>query len=102
MELGIADRLVILSILPKEGDITKIRVIRELREELSFDSTEHERIKFENKGDIIEWNGEAVIKDILIDDVRKNIIRTAFKELNSSGKLNEQHIPLYEKFVEEK
>ena len=40
-ELGVLERLKLLEILPAQGDISTIKIVRELRESLSFKEDEH-------------------------------------------------------------
>ena len=42
--LSVKGRLMLLGILPAEGDLTTIRIVRELREGLSFSETEHKQL----------------------------------------------------------
>ena len=41
MQLAVLERLKLLEILPREGDITTIKICRDLREALSFKENEH-------------------------------------------------------------
>lgn len=41
MELSVLERLKLLECLPREGDYTTIKIVRELREALSFKENEH-------------------------------------------------------------
>ena len=102
MELTVGDRLVILSILPIENDITTLRVLQELKKSLSFSEEEHKQLEFKQEEDRVVWNEVEIKKDIEIGDTAGNIIRSAFRDLNNKKKLREEHIPLYEKFVEDK
>ena len=36
MELSVYDRLILLNILPKEGDFTTLKIVRKLREDLTI------------------------------------------------------------------
>jgi len=41
MKLRTYERLLLLNVLPREGDLTMIRIVRQLREALSFTEEEH-------------------------------------------------------------
>jgi len=65
MKLGVGDRLILLSILPREGDITTLKIVRELRENLSFDEAEHKELQLTSEGDTVRWNDKQIEKDII-------------------------------------
>lgn len=100
-KLTVMERLVLLNILPKEGDFTTIKLLRKLRENLSFDEEEHKKLMFVQDGDQVRWNMEALTdKHIAIGEKAGDIIQDALKKLNDEKKLTNEHFSLYEKFVE--
>jgi len=100
-ELTVVERLVLLNILPKEGDFTTIKLLRKLRENLSFDEDEHKKLNFVQDGDQVRWDMKAVVeKHIAIGEKMTDIIQGALKKLNDEKKLTDEHFTLYEKFVE--
>ncbi len=101
MELKTFDRLILLNILPKEGDVISLRVIRKLRDDLGFTEAEIKALEFHQDENGIRWKTEAdQPKEIEIGDKAREIIRDRLAELNKQKKLTEEHIPLYERFVE--
>lgn len=123
MELSIKDRLIILNVLPGQGDITTLRVIMELRAALSFSEEEHAELKFSppcakcSKGNwehrdvdhdfeptqgLLGWDHskDGLVKDVPIGSKAHAIIGDAFQMLSSSGQLGMDQIDLYERFVE--
>lgn len=101
MKLSVADRLLLLNILPKEGSLTTIKLMRELREELSFSEEENKKLGFKQEGDMVLWNFEADLeKEIKISDILKDVIKKTLKELDKSEKLTEAHLGLWDMFVE--
>ncbi len=102
MELGVFDRLILLNILPGEGDFTTLKIVRKMREDLSFTEEEHKALGFkqENEGRI-QWIQEAdKSKEISIGEKATDIIVEVLKKLNDDKKLQDQHYSLYEKFIE--
>ena len=100
MELQISERLVLLSILPMEGDFTTLKIVRELRESLSFNEEEHEKHNFRQEGSKTFWdNDTGELKEIPIGEKATDIIVDALKKLNDDKKLRDEHFSLYEKFV---
>lgn len=49
MELKTFDRLILLNILPKEGDVISLRVIRKLRDDLGFTEAEIKALEFQQE-----------------------------------------------------
>jgi hypothetical protein len=98
----IRERLLLLPILPHEGSITDLRIIRELREALTFSEAEHAElgIQHEDNG-IVRWNPEKndATKDIEVGSVARKVIAKALKRASDQEALSEAHIPLYERFV---
>jgi len=100
MDLTVFDRLILLNVLPKEGDITTLRIVRALRDSLSFSEEEHTALQFKHDGNNIAWKEEAdVAKDVVIGEKATDVIVSALRSLNKSKKLTEQHLGLYEKFI---
>ena len=103
MELSVAERLVLLSVLPEQGDFTTLKVIRTLRETLSFSEDEHKEYKFVQEGMQVRWDDKAEqVKDITIGEKANDIIVLALSKLNEEKKLKMEHFGLYEKFIEKK
>lgn len=118
MELNVNERLVLLGILPKEGNFLTIKIVRQLREAVSFTEEEHKVLGFRNAGEkyineagvevtvpagSIGWNPNAPqTKEIEFGIKATEIIKEALEELNKTKKLGEIHFSLYEKFVEAK
>jgi len=107
VKLSIANRLSLLGLLPEQGDITTIKIIRELREELSFTAEEHELIKFKpTGGNKVLWDDAAIPdKEVIFTGIREVIIegvKTALRKEEETGKLLLDHLSLYEVLIEGK
>ena len=101
MQLGVFDRLILLNILPKEGDFTTLKIVRKLREDLSFTEAEHKALQFVQEEGNVKWQSEADIPtEIAIGEKAMGIIKDVLKKLDKDKKLSEQHYNIYEKFVE--
>ena len=101
MELSVLERLILLNLLPNEGNYANLKLLRVARESLSFTDEEHKVLKFKQEGDQMRWEDGAVgEKEIKVGEVVSQLISKELKKLNSEEKLKEEHTSLYEKFVD--
>lgn len=100
MNLSLLERVVVLSILPREGDFATLRILTNLR--MSLAATEDEIRSWGIESDPVAnrttWkvDGEA---DIPIGEKATDIIVDALKKLNREKKLPLEAMSAYEKFV---
>lgn len=103
MELGVGDRIVLLSLLPREGDLPTIRIVHELRQTLAFTEDEHETFQIKTEGDRIAWaDGADGAKEVSIGPRAHTLIAEALEGLNEEGKITEDHLSLWERFIDAK
>ena len=88
-----------LSILPKEGNIITIRLIRELISKLGLRDTEIKQYEVEEapKGLVFNAAGREPV-EFELSEVETELIRGSLKELDSKNKLIPDMIPIWEKF----
>lgn len=99
MKLSVGDRLVLLSILPQESDFTTLKIVRKMKEDLSFSEDEHKALKFRFEDDRVFWEDTKVDRDIAFGEKATDIIVNAFGELDKQKRLKLEHMELYERFV---
>jgi len=98
-KLSVHERLLLLNMLPKEGDLTTIRLVRELRETLSFNEEEHAQLNFQQSGGQIRWqDGVVKAKDIDIGPKASDVVRDALAQMDKAGQLREEHLSLVDTF----
>lgn len=101
IRMTVAERLLLLQVLPREGSLTTLRMVRAFRENLSFSAEEHEVLKFREADGRIEWDAlNAPVKFVRVLDPVMKLILDAFKALDAAGKLNLDMLPIYERFLE--
>ena len=102
MVLNTLERLLLLSVLPKEGDYTTLKIVRELRESLSFTEAEHAVLNFVTREDgNLAWNvGEADEVEVNIGGKARGIVAELLRKLDAEKKMTVQHITLFEKFLD--
>ena len=101
MKLSVHERLLLLNLLPATGDITSIKLLRKVKEDLSFNEKENKDLGFVQDGEMLRWNSEKgnVEKDVTIGEIITELIKTELKKMNEEKKLTDQHISIYEKFI---
>ena len=99
MKLSVSNRLILLSIIPQQGDFTMLKIIRNMRDELSFSEEDHKKLQFRQE-EGLHWEAGLEDKEINFGEKATDIITDAFKKLNEQKKLRIEHMELYEKFVE--
>ena len=106
MLLTVKHRLLLLGTLANvQGNLTELRILRELREALAFSEEDHKEFNIRPgepgtpKDGKIFWN-EGKPKEVEIGDVAKRIIVKKLKELDNQGLLSDDHLEIVEKFPE--
>ncbi len=100
MKLSVGDRLILLNVLPQQGDIITLRIVRDLQSALSFSEKEHKQLKFSQEGQRVNWTGE-VNKAVPIGPKAHIVIQTELEKQSQAGNLPMQAVELYERFCGE-
>jgi len=101
MKLSVKDRIVLLGILPATGDFLTLKIVRQLREALSFSEEETKVLKLSNDGQQVKWEAEAdPMKDVEIGVTAADLIVASLKKLDEKKELNADTYGLYETFVQ--
>lgn len=105
VKLSVLNRLSILGLLSNKGDLTTMKVMRELREELSMTDEEHALLKFRPAaGNKMTWDETAVppkefeftgVREIILGEVKTQLIAMEEKK-----ELLLDYLPLYETLIE--
>lgn len=100
MELNTLERIVLLNLLPKEGDIVTLRVVKEVQEEVGFKGEELEALNFKNtpQGGMM-WDTKAGEKtiEVKIGKAAVGILLGHLKSLSESKRLPIDALSLYDK-----
>lgn len=99
--LTVLDRLLLLGLLPPQGDLLTVRIVRELREALSFTEAEHREFGFSQVDGQVRWNASAAqSRELEIGERARLLIVEGLRKLDKDKKLTEQHLSLWEMFIE--
>lgn len=95
------ERMALLSVLPVEGNIVTLRIIRDLRMGLAPTEAEHKTLKISETVNGTKWDTRAglVETEITVGEKATDIIIEALNKANDEKKLTEQHVSVYEKFI---
>jgi len=99
MQLDILQRILIFSVLPKEGNLLTMKTLRSLKEKVGFSEEDLDKYNIRLEGTNYKWDASKDIPvefDITEGEVK--LIKTGLKELDTQGKLMEQHLSLCELF----
>ncbi len=102
MELSVGERMVLLTILPKEGSLVDLRIIRDLQASLSFSEEDYAKyeIKLTKEGNTtFKQTGET--KAIGIGKRAEEIIKETIDILDRKKQLNIAFLPFIERFIGE-
>lgn len=102
VKLNLFERIVVMSLLPKEGSFITLKIIRDLQMELA--PTEEEAalsglVDLETGGIKAENWFAVKEKEIVFGDIAKGLVVDALKKLDDEEKLRDEHFSLYEKFI---
>ena len=100
MILTVHDRILLLGILPKETNYVTLKILDDLRMNLSYteDETKEWGIDVDRENNQVSWDedGEA---DIPIGEIATGIIVDQLRNLDKQEKLTLSLVPVYEKFI---
>ena len=100
MILTVKERLLLFQLLPNEGDILSLRMVRKLREDLSFSDEENAALQFKIDGPSYNWDHTAATtKEVEIGPKANALIAEALKRLSDARKLSIDHVDLWDKFI---
>jgi len=99
--LTVSERMALLSILPREKGIVTLRIVRQLREDLSFSEEEIHTLELREEGGRTLWRADkAEPKEVSVGEKATDVVVAALREADREERLVEAHIPLWDRFVE--
>lgn len=104
VKLTVKQRIDLQSILPQQGDFLTVKMIRVLRESLSFSQDEHKLLKFAHHQDgSVEWNAKVAkkcFKEIEIPETIVSAVKVILEKANANNQITEAHLDFYEMFMD--
>jgi len=96
------ERVVVMSLLPPEGNFITLKIVRDLQAELAPSEEEAKIAGLEDlpTGGVKAENWFLVVeKEIVFGDIALGLVVDALKKLDEEEKLTNDHFTVYEKFV---
>jgi len=102
MVLSVKERLVLLNMLPTSGSFVDLMLYRNLREALQFGPEEMEELSFKVDGGQVNWDPEAAGEGKEFKLLAHQIVKVGelLQDMDKEKQLTDDHVSLYEKFVE--
>ena len=99
VKLNVGERMMVLSVLPKEGSIVTVRLIRELISKLGASAKDFDEYEIKQNDGGITFNEKGTIPiEFSFNEVEVELVRKSLKELDSKDKLVPDMISVWEKF----
>lgn len=97
VKLNVLERIKLLTILPIEGNLLEMRVLRDLKAKLFFSEEEIREFGLRTQGERYTWKkNESVEFEFTLGEM--DIIKKALRGLNERKKVTEELISLYDIF----
>jgi hypothetical protein len=105
MKLTIGERFVLGELLPKEASFKSMKILRKLKESLSFSEEDLASYKISTEelpsgGSVLRWDTSVEDADIVIGEHATTLVKEALAKLDASGLISNREYSLYEKFME--
>lgn len=98
--LSVAERLSLQNILPVEGTVLTMRLVRGVVEKTSLSAREISAWEVQQNGSSVQWNmKKAKNRTIAYNTLELNLIVTRLTELDHDEKIRLDLLGLYEKFI---
>jgi len=101
MNLSVLDRVVILTILPKEGNFATLKILQELRMALSFTEKELKKFKITVDEELgtTNWEEGSGEVEIPMGEKATELVTQSLEAMNSANTLKVDMMDTYEKFI---
>lgn len=98
MELTVLNRLTLLQLLPPHGDLTMMRLVRDLQDVLGFSEEEHDVLKFVDNLETqrTTWEQVDLRKDVHVSKRMHVFFVDKLRELEKDGELTLAQLDLWD------
>lgn len=103
MEFTLPERIVLLGLLPRQGNLLTLRIIHDLQMELSPSEEETKEAEFHpTEGGGVGWSPKAneMRKTVIIGEKAREVLQESIEAGSKKEKLEIQFLSLFERFVD--
>lgn len=95
MKLDVKNRLLLIGMLPQQGNLSEMVDIYDLVRDLKLSDEEKGAISYVENGNYVKWDFEKdPNKDINISSSQMKIIKKTIEKLDKENKINLEMVPL--------
>lgn len=87
-----------LNLLPREGTLLTMRLMRELSNALSFTEQEIAECRIQEQEGRVIWDGKPHTKEVPIGETMRGIVEVQLRQIDKSGTMTLDTLELAEKF----
>ncbi len=99
-ELSIHDRVMILGLLPREGDFVTLKLARDVREKVDFSQAEMKKVNMKSRsqeeGGGLGWNEPKKKTKIGFSSAEMELMKAKVSELDKTKKITTEILPVCE------
>lgn len=101
MKLFLVERMLLLELLPTEGDYAALKELRKTREMLALTADEEKKFDVKHEEGMMTWNpeGNSFERDIPLSEWATTTFQEELRKRNTEKKLDNRTFSLYEKFI---
>ena len=101
MKLFLVERMLLLELLPTEGDYASLKELRKTREMLGPTADEVKKFNVKQEEGRVSWDpeGNTAERDIPLSEWATTTFQEELRKKNSAKKLDNRTFSLYEKFI---
>lgn len=107
MKLTIRERIHLYGALPREEHVATLKIVRELRESLSFSEEENKKYGITQMDDQLTWNEVLEKKEapegfeIPMGEKATDVVVNTLRKIEESGKFPDVLLTVWEKFIKD-
>lgn len=98
LKLSVLERIKLLAVLPVEGSFLTLKIVRRLRDALSFSEAEHKDFGLRESGGMFLW-GRSENRMFRFGPKALEVIKTTIVALDSAGKLPAELVDVAARFL---
>jgi hypothetical protein len=99
MKLNALERVVIISILPSEGNYLTMSISKDLAKRIDLTAKDMQTYNIRQEGNVTYYDNLHIRQEFDISSPEQAIIVKALVDLNSAEKIKGDHTDLYKRFV---